>query len=625
MESCLAQSCAAAAGGSSGMLFAQLIQTLLVAQCSLGNGADYPPDRTAEVSSKPDDEYDFVIVGGGSAGSVVASRLSENKNWKVLLVEAGNDPSPLSDVPAMLLVLQGTAEDYAYEVEPDEGFCRGMRGKRCKWSKGKALGGSSAINAMLHIRGNDRDYDQWAEIGNPGWSFEEVLPYFKKSENYPPEILAKHGTKHFGTGGPLNVRTFNYSDSRMHEIIINAVKERGLPTMDVLNGDKVIGFGNAHGTLDMGVRVSAAKAFLSPAKNRKNLYVMKSARAEKIIMEGNRARGVRVSLPGGRTLDVKASKEVILSAGSISTPQLLMLSGVGPKSHLEEFGIEAVADLPVGKNLQDHMIWLGIQLEFVNETSPPFSPSMLLDAAYNYLVYKKGDLSATGGIDLLGFLNVNDPDSKYPDVEFHHVFQPRGHLFKSEAMMKAFDMEDDLTEALSKLTLESDAIFMCPVVLRPKSVGEVKLRSADPADPVKIYANYLADKSDVETFMKSVEFVKTLLDTETFKKLGIKLRHFPIPGCSATVPDSREYWECSLRHTAGTVYHPVGTARMGPADDPAAVVDAKLKVHGIKGLRVIDASIMPNIPSGNTNSPTLMVAEKGSDMIKKEWSSKDEL
>ncbi|XP_012274586.1 glucose dehydrogenase [FAD, quinone] [Orussus abietinus] len=625
METCLPASCTSAIAGSPIPLFAHLLQTLITAQCAITRPNQYPRDRTEEISSSKEPEFDFIVVGGGSAGSAVAARLSEVGSWKVLLIEAGEDPSPTSDVPGLLLQLQGTAEDYSYEVEPQKEACLGMRDQRCKWAKGKALGGSSVINVLLYVYGNDKDFDSWAERGNEGWSYEEVLPYFMKSQNCDPELLEKTGGRFFGKGGPLDVRNFNYTESRMQEILLDAVRELGVPVLDYFNGDRFVGFGKALGTVGDGLRANTARAFLSPAKDRENLFVLKSARVEKLEMDGTRAIGVQVKLKNGKSLKIRASKEVVLSAGTVSTPQILMLSGIGPKDHLRELGIEVLADLPVGRGIQDHVIWLGIQMSYVDEAKVPISPTYFLDAAYDYLVHRKGELATIGGVDLLGFVNVDDPKDPYPNVEFHNTFVPQGATFKMEALMNAFGVADDLVQEFTRSSLDSDVVFMGPALLKPKSKGRIELRSADPADPVRIFANYLTAREDVDTLLKSVDFVRRILDTEVFKKFGIKLRHVPIGGCAGTEPFSREYWECSIRHTTTTVYHPTGSARMGPVGHPDAVVDPRLKVQKIQGLRVIDASVMPDMPSGNINAPTIMIAEKGADLIKREWLRKDEL
>ncbi|XP_057339325.1 glucose dehydrogenase [FAD, quinone]-like [Microplitis mediator] len=619
MDFCCSYNCTSPISGPSPPVFSQLIQTLIAAQCSLGKIDDYPPDRTSEIMANPEESFDFIIVGGGSAGSVLAARLSEQSDWKVLLIEAGTYPSAKSDVPALFLELQETSEDFAYQVEPQSDFCLGMKNKRCKWSKGKVLGGSSTINAMLYIYGNKGDFDSWAAEGNEGWGYEDVLPYFKKSVNYPHEVIQKHGDKYYGSEGPVNVRSYNYTESNIQEIFLQAAAEKNIPILDAFNADRFIGFGRAHGTLDKGHRNSAAKAFLSPIKNRANLFVMTSTRADQILINDHRANGIRVTLEDGRTVDLKASKEVIVSAGSIASPQLLMLSGIGPKKDLEELGIECKADLPVGENLQDHLIWLGIQLEFRNDSYQENITASYLNDAYNYLAHNKGGFAGIGGIDLLGFVNLDDPLSPYPDIQFHNVFIPQGHATVMETLLKAMGLAQDLRNDLINLSKDINTIFMCPTLLKPKSIGEVKLRSKSPSDPVKIYTNYLIDERDKQKLLKAVDFVKDFVDTEAFKKLGASLRSFIIPDCKNFQYDSLQYWECNLKHMSGTIYHPVGTVRMGIPENPKSVVNSKLKVIGIDKLRVIDASIMPDITSGNTNAPTLMIAEKGADLIKEYW------
>lgn len=626
METCLANAANSVASGNPTNVFAYLIQTLLMAQCSLSDGI-YPPDRAEEITTS-NREFDFVIVGGGSAGSVLANRLTEIEDWKILLIEAGEDPSILSEVPAGFLSQLHSPEDYSYDIEPEKFACHGYKNKTCKWSKGKALGGSSTLNAMLYIYGSDEDYNEWSRMGNEGWSYDQVLPYFKKSQSCGHGQNDEWRSKYCGHGGPLRIRYYNYSQPEIHKMVLHAAREMGLPILDTINGDKFVGYGIAQGTLDKGRRVSVSKAYLSPIKNRKNLYVMKSTRADTILLNNTRTVGVRVTLKNGRSIDIKASKEVILSAGSIATPQLLMLSGIGPEKHLREMGISRIIDLPVGKNLQDHVTWFGLYLAFKNQSATPPPPTYILDVAYEYLMYNRGPLASVSGYDLMGFVNVHDPSAKYPNIQFINGHMPQWHIPTATTFCNAFNMDTEITREITEIVTKADMLLSMSILLKPKSVGEIRLRSKNPADPVRIYANYFSEQEDLNTMLKSLDFLKKMLNTETFKRHEVQLRHLDISGCRHTKPDSEEYWKCNLRHMSSTLFHPVGTAKMGPESDSTAVVDPRLKVHGAQGLRIIDASIMPTITSGNTNAPTIMIAEKGADFIKEDWAvtkGKDEL
>ncbi|XP_014487635.1 PREDICTED: glucose dehydrogenase [FAD, quinone]-like, partial [Dinoponera quadriceps] len=421
--------------------------------------------------------------------------------------------------------------------------------------------------------------------------------------------------------GPLYIRYFNYSVTDTQKMIMDAARELNVPILETINGNKYIGYGMAQGTLNEGSRMSTAKAFLSPIKNRSNLYVMKSTRADAVLLDGTRAIGVRVTLKDGRSIDVKASKEVILSAGSIASPQLLMLSGIGPKQHLLEMGIPNVVDLPVGKNLQNHVGWPGLHLAYKNETATPPSPTFILDEAYQYLIHKRGILATNGGLNFIGNVNVNDANSKYPDIQFFHLHYPRWDVDNVNTIWKVFPADEEIKQNVLKMLQEFDMAVIMPYVLKPKSSGELWLRSKDPAVPVKIYANTFSQQEDVETLLKSLDFIKKMLKTDTFTRRGVRLYHLDIPGCRHIEPDSNEYWRCHLRHLSTMFYHPVGSVKMGPRNDPTAVVDARLKVHGMQGLRVIDASIMPTITSGPTNAPTIMIGEKGADIIKEDWAA----
>ncbi|EFN84157.1 glucose dehydrogenase [FAD, quinone] isoform X1 [Harpegnathos saltator] len=626
MEACLAASCAAATTDASSSVFLQLVQTLLVAQCSLSDTSKYPADRSEEIARNSNIEFDFVVVGAGSAGSIVARRLTEIENWKVLLIEAGDDPSAISEIPLLFMEILSTAEDYAYDAESDELICQGCKNKRCKWNKGKVLGGSSTINGMMYIYGNDEDYNEWSRMGNEGWSYEEVLPYFKKSQNCDYVHNDEESRKYCGHDGPMHLRYFNYTDTGIEKMFMDAARELNVPILQNINSAKYTGYGIAPVITNDGRRINMAEAFLSPIKDKSNLYVMKSSRADAILLDGTRAVGVHVTLKDGRSIDVKVSKEVILSAGSIASPQLLMLSGIGPRQHLLEMGISSVVDSPVGKNLQNHVGWQGLYLAYKNETARPPSPTFIMDETYQYLMHKRGTFATNGGFHFVSFVNVSDPTSKYADTGFFHIHYPQWHVDLMTS--KIFSMADDIKQGIIKMLKDVDLLVPMTSLLKPKSRGELLLRSKDPALPVKIYAKSFSEQEDIDGMLKSLDFVKKILKTETFVRQGAWLHHLDIPGCRHTEPDSDEYWRCNLRHMSFEYFHPVGTAKMGPREDPTAVVDARLRVHGVQGLRVIDVSIMPTINSGTTMAPAMMIGEKGADLIKQDWlnsGQKDEL
>ncbi|KAK7874207.1 hypothetical protein R5R35_006251 [Gryllus longicercus] len=609
--------CPGLVGGAGGALFGNLVQTLLAAQCALADPAAFPPD-VAAADVLP--AYDFVIVGGGSAGAVLAHRLTENPDWTVLLVESGGDPSLTSEVPALLFNTHQTEIDWKYKTEPNGAACQGYLEGRCNWPRGRVLGGSSAINAMLYVRGNRADYDRWAQLGNPGWSYEEVLPYFKKSEDSPSEDARLHGR-----GGPLRVEPFGSQEHQrsLKDVLLAAYEEAGYPPLQDVNAASPIGVGEAPATVRGGVRLSTARAFLSPVRDRANLHVVKFGLVTKVLIDPvtKTATGVRF-IKGGDVRDVKATHEVVLAAGSVNSPQLLMLSGVGPREHLENVGVDTIVhDLPVGKNLQDHPIFMGAAFS-VNRSKPrPIPPLTALDGLYEFLTRRTGMFTNIGITDLVGFINTREPADKtrVPNLQLHHIFVNANNTVLLSGMVSSAEFMPDVTRALYQASAQSDLLWIVPTLLHPKSRGEILLRSADPLDPPRIVSGYLTHEDDVEVMLDGIEFVKMVGGTKAMKLLEAQLLPAQYAGCPDARFDTDEYWRCALRHLTNSIYHPVGTCRMGPATDPRAVVDPELRVHGLKGLRVVDASVMPEIPSGNTNAAVIMIAEKAADMIKREW------
>ncbi len=540
-------------------------------------------------------EADYVIVGAGSAGCVLAARLSEDPAVRVVLIEAGGDDRPTRN-PGQFLsnlmihvpvgysqTLKDPKVNWVYKTEADAG----TGGRRHTWPRGKVLGGSSSINAMLYVRGQREDYDGWRQGGAAGWAWDDVLPYFRRAQNQERGADDTHGA-----GGPLNV-----TDMEAHAVsdaAIAAGVEAGLPERRDLNGADQEGVGWYQVTQRGGWRCSAAVAYLHPAMKRPNLQVVTEALCRRVVFEGRRAVGVEIAR-GGATQTVRARAEVILAAGAIGSPQLLQLSGVGPGALLAEHGIAVVADRgQVGENLQDHIL-TGARYRLkpghvtVNELTRGWR---FLAETVKYAVARKGLLTLSAAH--VGAFVKSRPDLATPDIQFH-ILPATMDLAKLGSMQK---ME---LEAQPGLTL-------APCQLRPESRGTVRIKSADPAAHPAIAPNYFSDPLDCEVAVAGLRWARRMAEQPA---LAVIIDHEMNPG-----PDlqSDEHLLAYARASGTTVYHPTSTCRMG--GDPQAVVDAELRVVGVEGLRVVDASVMPRLVSGNTNAPTIMIAEKAADLIR---------
>ncbi len=518
--------------------------------------------------------YDYVIIGAGSAGCVLASRLSEDPKVSVLLLEAGGpDDKQEIHIPAAFSKLFKTSYDWAYETEPEPH----MNNRKMYWPRGKMLGGSSSMNAMMYVRGNRQDYNEWAELGAQGWSFPDVLPYFKKAEHYEDG-----GADYRGGDGPLNVAQ-QRSPNPLTPAFFAAANEVGLRKTEDFNGSQQEGIAYARTTQKGGKRHSTAVAYLKPAMKRPNLTVRTGVLASRVLTEGKRAVGVEYQ-QNGKTEQERASREVILCGGAINSPQLLLLSGIGPAEHLKAMGIEVVADLPgVGQNLQDHLS-TGVQYHCTQPIT--LASAEKIGNVVNYLLFKKGPLTSIVA-EVAGFVKTQ-PDLPAPDLEFlfapaffvdHGFGNPPGHGYTIGA-----------------------------VLLHPESKGSITLRSTNPADPPRIQANYLASENDLKLL---IEGMKRCRQFGQAKALDAYRGAEFLPGAEV---QSDEALAEFIRNRAETLYHPVGTCKMG--SDPLAVVDSQLRVQGIDGLRVVDASVMPSIISGHTNAPSIMIGERAADFIK---------
>jgi choline dehydrogenase len=527
--------------------------------------------------------HDYIIVGAGSAGCVLAHRLTEDPDTTVLLLEAGGpDDKPEIHIPFALTKLLQSEVDWAYYTEAQAA----LNGRQIFWPRGQVWGGSSSINAMVYMRGHPAVYDGWAAAGNIGWDYASLLPYFKKSEHQE-----RIRSEYHGTDGLLNVADPRDANP-LSCAFLDAASELGLPRNEDFNGGAHEGFGFFQLTMKEGERWSTARAFLQPALKRpprrasaQALTTLTHAHATQILFAGSRASGVAY-LQDGQTQQAYANREIILCGGAINSPQLLLLSGIGPANHLRQMGIPVRVDLPgVGHNLQDHL-----DVPVAYECIEPISLSQSWAAAeLAYRYFRKGPLACNGG-EAGAFLKTQ-PDLPLPDLQFHFapgwsvgfgVVRPQGHGFT-----------------------------FWPALLLPQSKGYLELKTADPLQHPRIQPNYLTHEAEFDVLIYGIKLARQLAQTEAFAPfIGAEIQ----PGTAVQSDDEmREY----IRQSASTVFHPVGTCQMGVGK--TAVVNPQLQVIGVEGLRVVDASVMPTIPNGNTNAPVIMIAEKAADLIQQAY------
>jgi choline dehydrogenase len=526
-------------------------------------------------------EYDYIIVGAGSAGCVLANRLSSDAKNKVLLLEAGPENKALSlKIPAAVLTnLNSTKHNWAFQGEPEPE----LNGRVIQHDRGKTIGGSSSINGMVYIRGHALDYDGWRQSGCEGWSYADVLPYFKRMETY------EGGDDEFrGRDGPLNVHRADPKDP-LTLAFMKAGEEAGYPVTNDISGYCQEGFGVSDRTVFKGERWSTARAYLDPVRDRKNLTILTQVHVQNIALEGRKATGVVYKDRSGKTITALAQKEVILSAGAVGSPHILMLSGIGPEDHLHSMGIDVVKDLSgVGQNLNEHPDFV-LKFKSLKPVSlwPKTKPLAKIAAGVQWLLTRKG-ICASNHFEAVACVR-SSPEVEYPDLQI---------------IISPIAVDDETWEPLQEHAFQIHVGLM-----RAHSRGQIELRSCDPTDAPRILVNYLQDKRDRDLILKGVEIIRDLVEQPAFE--GLKGDEI-FPGADV---QSKDDLNALLNTHTTTQWHLSCTARMGAKTDKGAVVNAKGQVHGIDQLRVVDASIMPFVTNGNTNSPTIMIAEKMSDAI----------
>jgi choline dehydrogenase len=523
--------------------------------------------------------YDYIIVGAGSAGCTLANRLSADPKVNVLILEAGGeDRNPMIHIPAgYIKTMVDPKVNWLFDTEPEPNLAN----REIPIPRGKVLGGTSSINGMLYVRGQARDYDIWAQLGNRGWSYTDVLPYFKRSEN-----REGGGDEFHGEGGPLNVadvtETYPVLDS-----LLEAGEELGYPRNADYNGVHQEGFGYFQLTQKSGRRFSAKTAYLDPARTRPNLHVQPYAQATNLVLEGKRIVGIDYAV-NGKPRRSMVGREIVLSAGSVQSPQLLELSGIGQPEILKQYGIEVAHELPgVGENLQDHyisrLVWRIKNAKSLNQKTKGV-PAVI--EGLKYFLLNKGALTMSAGI-LGGFVRSR-PELETPDIQFHIA-----HGSFKDPKKRVFDDFPGLT--------------IGPCQLRPESRGSIHVKSADPFASPAIRQNFLNEELDRQTHVTGIKIARDLMQTEVMRTY---MESEVLPGDDRQTDDELLHYATT---TGATVYHPVGTCKMG--NDPMAVLDERLRVRGLEGLRVVDGSSMPRLTSGNTNAPIIMMAEKAADMM----------
>ncbi|GFN77783.1 glucose dehydrogenase [acceptor] [Plakobranchus ocellatus] len=580
--------------------------------CKLSDAANDP--LKTPLTSRLRSSYDYIIVGGGSAGSVLASRLSEDPGLQVLLIEAGADDrnKPQLVIPLAGLSTFNSPLDWAYHTMADRRF-KGLDNKINIWRSGKVLGGGSSINAMIYCRGSPYDFDRWANYTeDETWDYRHVLSYFMRAEGAQGDL--RYSAYH-GKVGPLSVSSGANVD--FPGVFMKAAVEAGFVENPDYNGASMLGASYVQRTQLKGERMSASRAYLRPALGRPNLDVVVHTHVTRVVIREGRAVGVEMVQSWGTsratTFNVEAKSEVILSSGTVGSTKLLLLSGVGPASHLESLGIPVVADLPVGQNLQDHLHY-HVNFQMTPQIGVSLNDFADLGSILKYITTKSGPLATAYAVEAV-FMEALTEEAKalnWPHLIYEVLAMP-----SSSAEMKALNYDSETIKELSHRDQVINGFQLLATLVHPESRGAIYLKSTDPFEQPMIDTNYLERQEDIDVLIKGIEIAHRIAAAPSLQSIGAALtEEFSYSPCKQFAFNSSDFWRCEILNRPVTIYHATGTNKMGPQDDPTAVLDSELRVRKIHGLRVVDASIMPWVTSCNINAPTIMIAEKAADMIR---------
>ncbi|XP_001949532.1 uncharacterized protein LOC100159632 [Acyrthosiphon pisum] len=577
----------------------------------------YPQDSTRYVIN--DEEFDFIIVGGGNAGCVLANKLSENVKWKVLLIEAGGDPFPITQIPSLWDRSLNSVADWQFKIQPDSTTGFGIGGNM-KIHKGRGLGGSSITSAQLYVRGSEQLYNSLVKKGLKNWSYNTTETYFKKVERIRSITKTETNTTIYGKCGLIPVSKFRKTEvSVLEKIVCSGFEHIGCKKeSDINEKDIEVGFVSMQGIIKNGRSINTAKAYLSPIFGRENLKVMKYSRVTKIIVNKTemKATGVEVQTKFGQTLTIKAKLEVLLCAGAVGSAQILLASGIGPKKHLSEMEVPVVKDLKVGENFLITPVFTGFVISYdksvvCNQTDE--------EIAFKYLARHSGPLSRPNGMSFGGFLNTGMSGSSFADIEVHQFYIPKNSYSKLCQLKSMFGFSDNLLSVYAKLNYERAISIFTIALINVKSTSKILLRSKNPLDSPIIIGNMLTEKHDIKSFLEAIKLLSKIEKSDGMNLVNAKLEDIDLDGCAKYTKKTNEHWECLLKYMVSTTSSTAGSCRMGLETDTDAVVDGELNVIGISNLRAVGRSVLPMITSAYSHVPCIMVAERAYGMIKSKY------